>query len=76
MYKHRIMKSIKIVLKWGIRKSNISQHQWFMPVILATLETEIKRIEVQSQLGKTVCATLSQKPITKKDWWHDSRCRP
>jgi hypothetical protein len=29
-----------------------SWHWWLTPVILATLETEIRRIMVQSQLGK------------------------
>jgi hypothetical protein len=32
-----------------------------MPVILATQEAEIRRIVVQSQPGKIVCETLSQK---------------
>jgi hypothetical protein len=38
-----------------------------MPVILATQETEIRRISVQSQPQQTVPETLSQnKPITNK----------
>jgi hypothetical protein len=38
-----------------------------MPVILATQETEIRRIAVQSQPQQIVCETLSQKKrITKK----------
>jgi hypothetical protein len=36
-----------------------------MPVILATQETEIRRIVVQSQPRQIVIETLS-KPITKK----------
>jgi hypothetical protein len=42
---------------------------WLTPVILATQETEIRRIAVQSQLQQIVLKTLiSKKPITKKDW--------
>jgi hypothetical protein len=43
-----------------------------MPVILATKEAEIKRIEVQSQPRKIVLKTVSQKRV----WWSRSRCRP
>jgi hypothetical protein len=48
----------------------IARHQWLIPVILATQEAGIRRI--------IVCETLSilKKPITKKDWWSGSRCRP
>jgi hypothetical protein len=41
--------------------------QWLTPVILDTQEAEIRRIEVQSQLGLIVCKTLSQNnPPQKK----------
>jgi hypothetical protein len=35
--------------------------QWLTPVILATQDTEIRRIVVQSQPRQIVCETLSQK---------------
>jgi hypothetical protein len=39
---------------------------WLTPVIPATQEAEIRRIEVQSQPGQTVHKTLSRKkPFTK-----------
>jgi hypothetical protein len=39
----------------------------FIPVILATQEAEIRRIEVQSHLEQIVLETLSQKyPLQKK----------
>jgi hypothetical protein len=37
-----------------------------MPIILATQETEIRRITVQSQPWQTVLETLSKKKITHK----------
>jgi hypothetical protein len=37
-----------------------------MPIILATQEAEIRRTSVQSQPGKTVHETLSQKTHHKK----------
>jgi hypothetical protein len=38
-----------------------------MSVILATQETEIRRIAVRNQPGQIVCKTISQKkPTTKK----------
>jgi hypothetical protein len=43
-----------------------------MPVILATQEAEIRRIEVRSQPRKIVHVTLiskKKKKITKKGWW-------
>jgi hypothetical protein len=44
-----------------LKTATSAGHWWFMPVILATQETEIKRIEVQSQSGQIVLETLSQK---------------
>jgi hypothetical protein len=45
-----------------------ARHQWLTPVILATQEAEIRRIELQSQLGQIVCETLCQKkkPLLKR----------
>jgi hypothetical protein len=37
-----------------------------MPIILATQESEIRRISVQSQPGKTVQETLSHKNSSQK----------
>jgi hypothetical protein len=54
-----------------------ARHQRLMPVILATQEAESRRIRVQSQVGQIMGKTLSwKKPITKKDWWNGSDCRP
>jgi hypothetical protein len=41
-------------------KNKKGQAQWFKSVILATWETEIGRITVQSQPGQKVHETLSQ----------------
>jgi hypothetical protein len=41
-------------------------HQWLIPVILATQEEEIRRIEVQSQHRQIVPKTLSQKNPSQK----------
>jgi hypothetical protein len=39
-------------------------HQWLMPIILATQEVEIRRIEVQSQHRQIVLETLFGKNPT------------
>jgi hypothetical protein len=48
---------------------------WLMPVILAT--QEIRRIAIRSQPGQNSSLDpICKKPITKKGWQSDSRCRP
>jgi hypothetical protein len=42
-----------------IKKTNKARYLWLMPVILACQEAEIRRIAVRSQLGQTICKTLS-----------------
>jgi hypothetical protein len=41
-------------------------YQWLTPVILATQEAEIRRIEVQSQPREIVHETLSRKKPSQK----------
>jgi hypothetical protein len=43
-----------------------ARHQWLMPVVLATQETEIRRIKVQGQLEQIVPETLSRKNPSQK----------
>jgi hypothetical protein len=42
------------------------EHQWLMPIILATQQAEIKRNAVQSQPGQIVCKTLLKNTQHKK----------
>jgi hypothetical protein len=50
-----------------LSKITLAGHQWLTPVILATQETEIKRIGVPSQPRQIVRKILSQKTLhTKK----------
>jgi hypothetical protein len=48
------------------KKQVIAGRQWLLPVILATQETEIRRIAVRSQPGQIVHETLSQKTLSQK----------
>jgi hypothetical protein len=42
-----------------LKSKKIGGQQWLMPIILATQETEIRRIAAQSQPGQMVYETLS-----------------
>jgi hypothetical protein len=42
-----------------IRNKKEAGHRWLMPVILPTLEAEIRRIVVRSQTGEIVLKNLS-----------------
>jgi hypothetical protein len=44
----------------------LAECQWLTPVILASQKAEIRRIEVQSQLGQIVHETLSRKNPSQK----------
>jgi hypothetical protein len=45
---------IQKMRKIAIEGSKIAGHRWFKPVILATQEAQIKRMNVQSQPGQIV----------------------
>jgi hypothetical protein len=49
-----------------IKKFPLVRRWWFMPIILATQEAEIRKKAVQSQPGQIVCKTLSQKKKSQK----------
>jgi hypothetical protein len=42
-----------------LKKERRAGHQWFIPIILATQEAEIRRIAIQSQPRQVVHKTLS-----------------
>jgi hypothetical protein len=48
------------------KKPQRTGNQWFMSVILATQEAEIRRIKVQSQPRQIVLETLSENTCHKK----------
>jgi hypothetical protein len=47
-------------------KKYLARLRWLTPVILATREAEIRRIEVESQPRQIVCETLSRKNLSQK----------
>jgi hypothetical protein len=49
-----------------IQETFTARHQWLTPVILATQETEIRRIAIRSQPGQIACEILSQKNPSQK----------
>jgi hypothetical protein len=52
-------------LEHGLKLGGQARHWWFMSVILATQEAEIRRITIPSQPGEIVHVTLSQKKKKK-----------
>jgi hypothetical protein len=53
--------------RWVLKNPLGAGHQWLIPVILATWEAKIERIEVQSQAGQIVFKTPISK-ITRAKW--------
>jgi hypothetical protein len=48
--------------------AELAGHQWFTPVIVATWETEIRRVTVQGQSGQIVQKTHPISKITRANW--------
>jgi hypothetical protein len=55
-----------VLTKTELIRGCIARCQWLTPIILATQEAEIKRIEVRSQPEQIVLKTLSRKYPTQK----------
>jgi hypothetical protein len=51
-----------------IKNINKARCQWLTLIILATWETEIRRIIVWSQSGQIIHETLSWKTLSQKNW--------
>jgi hypothetical protein len=49
-------------------KTFIAGHWWLTPIILASQEAEIRRIEVRSQLKEILLEYQKKKPNTKQCW--------
>jgi hypothetical protein len=68
-YRLSVYKQTKLKIN-NENKQKQARRQWLMPVILATQEAEIRRIEVQSS------HRLPQKKSSQKQgWWSGSKCR-
>jgi hypothetical protein len=63
---HETLESIPNAVKNKAKNKNTGRHWWLTPVIQATEEAEIRRIEVQSQPGQVVQETLSRKYPSEK----------
>jgi hypothetical protein len=72
--------SIRPLFPFPTRAKEIIQagHRCLTPIILATQEAEIRRIEVQSQPTQIVHNNLSQKNSSQKikGWNSGPKCRP
>jgi hypothetical protein len=49
-------------------KKYLARYQWFIPTILATWETELRRIVVQGHHRQIICETLPISKITREKW--------
>jgi hypothetical protein len=66
---------VRIISVFNEEGVPISWHRWLTPVILATLEAEIKRLTVPGQLGQIVCEFVRlylKSTNMKKAWWSGS----
>jgi hypothetical protein len=56
-YKHEL--NALVAINFNFKKILLAGHWWLTPIILATQETEIRRISVQSQPCQIIHKTLS-----------------
>jgi hypothetical protein len=53
------------MLKRLVEKYKNARHWWFMPIILATQEAEMRRIRFEASMGNSSARPCLQKPFTK-----------
>jgi hypothetical protein len=63
LYEHVNIQWTPLFVQLRYTKKNGARCRWLMPVILATQEAKIRRIEIQGQPGQTAT------PNTKKQSW-------